>query len=608
MQDDFGLMQIKTPVIQIPDEKNSIYVKRDDLLPFSFGGNKVRIALEFINDMKKQGKDCIVGYGNARSNLSRALANLCYQFKIPCHIISPADEDGTRIDTYNSKMVLSCDAKFHYCRKTNVKETVESVLKDIRKEGLKPYYIYGDSTGKGNEHTPMLAYAKLYEEIKGQYDYIFLATGTGMTQGGLLAGKAINNGAEKIIGISVARSAAQEIEVLCKSLECFSDRIQRIENYEINVEDAYLCDGYGTYNRQIEKTIHQQLTCNGMPLDPTYTGKAFWGMQDYLNRKCITGKKVLFIHTGGTPLFFDYMNGIQLREVSDNNAVEEAVERLEMMLVPSLSERDVNLAQYAEKLCIHGRVWCHYDMGKPVSIIAGYFNDMTSQTAYLSMLAVAKEYQGKKLASSLLSEFEDYAIQKGMAYVKLEVRKHNTAAQNLYRKFGYEIIDEASETSLYMKKKLKNIGGGQELYKFLKKVERLFPVPLSEREQLIMLASKFEKYGTVSYVRENGKIIAICAGYTNDQVQRLGYISVVASLPEYTNKGYGKVAVQGFIEKAKNAGMKAIHLYADKENKHLYADKENKIALNMYGKLGFVDWIIPDEQRPKDKHLIRWGL
>lgn len=598
MQDDFGLMQIKTPVIQIPDEKNSIYIKRDDLFPFSFGGNKVRIALEFINDMKKQGKDCIVGYGNARSNLSRALANLCYQFKIPCHIISPADEDGTRIDTYNSKMVLSCDAKFHYCRKTNVKETVESVLNDIRKEGLKPYYIYGDSTGKGNEHTPMLAYAKLYEEIKGQYDYIFLATGTGMTQGGLLAGKAINNGTEKIIGISVARSAAQEIEVLRKSLECFSDRIQKIENYEINVEDAYLCDGYGTYNRQIEKTIHQQLICNGMPLDPTYTGKAFWGMQDYLNRKCITGKKVLFIHTGGTPLFFDYMNGIQLREVSDNNAVEEAVERLEMMLVPSLSERDVNLAQYAEKLCIHGRVWCHYDMGKPVSIIAGYFNDMTSQTAYLSMLAIAKEYQGKKLASSLLSEFEDYAIQKGMAYVKLEVRKHNTAAQNLYRKFGYEIIDEASETSLYMKKKLKNIGG-QELYKFLKKVERLFPVPLSEREQLIMLASKFEKYGTVSYVRENGKIIAICAGYTNDQVQRLGYISVVASLPEYTNKGYGKVAVQGFIEKAKNAGMKAIHLYAD---------KENKAALNMYGKLGFVDWIIPDERRPEDKHLIRWIL
>lgn len=114
-----------------------------------------------------------------------------------------------------------------------------------------------------------------------------------------------------------------------------------------------------------------------------------------------------------------------------------------------------------------------------------------------------------------------------------------------------------------------------------------------------MLASKFEKYGTVSYVRENGKIIAICAGYTNDREQRLGYISVVASLPEYTNKGYGKIAVKGFIEKAKDAGMKAIHLYAD---------RGNKAALNMYGKLGFVDWNIPDEPRLKDKHLIKRKL
>ncbi len=596
MQDDFGLMQIKTPIIQIPDENNSIYVKRDDLLPFSFGGNKVRIALEFINDMKNQGKDCIVGYGNARSNLSRALANLCYQFKIPCYIISPADEDGTRIDTYNSKMVLSCDAKFHYCKKTNVKETVEKVLKTLQEEGLSPYYIYGDSTGKGNEHTPMLAYTKVYKEIKNQYDYIFLATGTGMTQGGLLAGKAMNNGTEKIVGISVARSAVQEAEVLRKSLECFSERIQKIGKCEINVEHAYLCDGYGTYNRQIEKTIYQQFTCNGMPLDPTYTGKAFWGMQDYLKNNGISGKKVLFIHTGGTPLFFDYMKGIQLRKISDNNAAEEAVVQLEKMLVPSLTERGMNLSQYAAKLNTCGKVWCHYDMGKPVSIIAGYFNDTTSQTAYLSMLAVAKEYQGKKLASSLLAEFEDYAVQNGLGYVKLEVRKHNAAAQNLYRKFGYEVVGEASETSLYMKKKLKNIGG-QELYNFLKKVERLFPVPLSEREQLTVLASKFEKYGTVSYVRESGKIVAICAGYTNDQEQRLGYISVVASLPEYTNKGYGKVAVQSFIEKAKDAGMKAIHLYAD---------RENEAALNMYEKLGFVDCVLPNEPRPKDKHLIRW--
>lgn len=463
MQNYCGLTQIETPVMQIPDDKNRIYVKRDDLLPFSFGGNKVRIALEFIDDMKNQGKDCIVGYGNARSNLSRALANLCYQYKIPCHIISPSDENGTRIDTFNSKLVLSCDAVFHYCEKTNVKKTVEDVMASLEKEGYKPYYIYGDSAGNGNEHIPLLAYAKVYEEIKHKYDYIFLATGTGMTQAGLLVGKALNHGREKIIGISVARSTEQETEILQKYLTSFSNKIQEIDKCEINVNDNYLCEGYATYNLQIEKTIHEQFINNGMPLDPTYTGKAFWGMQNYLKTEGITGKRILFIHTGGTPLFFDYIKGIQLREICNNDAAVEAMEQLQGMLVPSLKQRDVNIVEYAKKLNINGKIWCHYDMGKPISIIAGYFNDEISKTAYLSILAVAKEYQGKRLASSLLSEVEEYALQKGMNYMKLEVRKHNTTAQNLYKKFGYEFDSEASETSLYMSKKLDNTyrGGGR---------------------------------------------------------------------------------------------------------------------------------------------------
>lgn len=460
MQDVFNLMQFHTPTVQISDDENNLYVKRDDLIPFSFGGNKVRIALEFLDDMRQQGKDCIVGYGNARSNLSRALANLCCQFKIPCHIISPADDDGVRIDTYNSKMVLACDAKFHYCKKTNVRETVENVLAELKKDGFNPYYIYGDSTGKGNEHIPLKAYMKVYEEIKNQYDYIFLATGTGMTQGGLLAGKSLNNGLETIVGISVSRTAVQETEVIKTSLESFSGKVETIEACEVQIADEYLCEGYGSYNKEIERTIYQQFTHNGIPLDPTYTGKAFWGMQEYLKKNAIRGKKILFIHTGGTPLFFDYMKGIQLCNVSDKEEILKSIRLLEENLRPSLSERNVDLVDYTKKLSNSGKIWCHYDMGKPVSIIAGYCNDFESHTAYLSMLVVAPEYRGKKLASSLLSEFEKYAQENQMESVKLEVRKHNDTAQKLYRKFGYRVIGDASENSLYMKKRLEKIGGG----------------------------------------------------------------------------------------------------------------------------------------------------
>ncbi len=137
----------------------------------------------------------------------------------------------------------------------------------------------------------------------------------------------------------------------------------------------------------------------------------------------------------------------------------------------------------------------------------------------------------------------------------------------------------------------------QELYDFLIEVDKLFPVPLSEREPLALLASKLEQYGTLSCLREEGKIIALCAGYTNDSKNHLGYISVVASLTEYSNKGYAKVVVQNFIEKAKMAGMMAIHLYTD---------KNNNVALHLYEELGFTVWSIENEPRPEDRHLIRY--
>lgn len=303
------LSNLHTPTFQITcDSDNELYIKREDLLPFSFGGNKYRIAIEFIKDMYDNDKDCIVGYGNARSNLSRALANLCYKFEIPCYIISPSDEDGTRVQTFNSRIVENCNATFCYCSKKNVRNTVEEVLTKLKTHGKKPYYIYGNSMGAGNEHIPLKAYRKVYESIKDKYDYIFLATGTGMTQGGLLAGKIVNCGNEKIIGISVSRQAPHEKKVLSNMIMAYNNHVENIPLNEddIIVDDSYLCNGYGTFSKEIEDVINTQMKINGIPLDPTYTGKAFWGMMDYVRKNEIRGAKILFMHTGGTPLFFDY--------------------------------------------------------------------------------------------------------------------------------------------------------------------------------------------------------------------------------------------------------------------------------------------------------------
>ena len=53
------------------------------------------------------------------------------------------------------------------------------------------------------------------------------------------------------------------------------------------------------------RTVKEVFLNYGIPLDSTYTGKAFDGMRKYITVNGIKDKRVLFIHTGGTPLFFD---------------------------------------------------------------------------------------------------------------------------------------------------------------------------------------------------------------------------------------------------------------------------------------------------------------
>ncbi len=306
-----------TPVVPCPgmDDENEIYIKRDDLLPFSFGGNKVRIAYEYFADMEAKGKNCIIGYGNSRSNLCRAIANMGYA-KYGAghvHIVSPADDDGSRVETFNSRIVKICGAEIHDCSKQNVAETVCAVIKACGESGMAPYYINGDMYGKGNEAVPVRAYAKVYAELKGQYDYIFLATGTGMTQAGLLAGRQIYAGNENIVGISIARKASDETAVLQRFLTAYyaaENITPDPDRDKIIVTDQYLFGGYGKASSEITALIQEMMQKNGIPLDSTYTGKAFYGMLDYIRLNWIRNKRILFLHTGGTPLFFDNMRTI----------------------------------------------------------------------------------------------------------------------------------------------------------------------------------------------------------------------------------------------------------------------------------------------------------
>lgn len=451
----------KTPIQKIRSiNDNNVYIKRDDLLGESFGGNKYRIACEFFEDMKDKNKDLIIAYGNSRSNLCRVISHLAYKNKIPCYIVSPSDDNGDRIDTFNSFLVKQTDAHYVFCSKNDVTDTVDKLITGLTSKGYNPYYINGDKYGKGNEKVPVGAYYKVIDEIIEQektmnmaFDYIFFASGTGMTQSGLIAGNINHNKKYKIVGISIARNLNNQIFKLNTFLNQYFNTCDNDYSNDIVFDDNYLCGGYGQYNDEITKEIINMYKENGIPMDPTYTGKAFVGMKNYLVENNIENKNILFIHTGGTPLFFDFIRNIQ----DDSLKIKKLVcflNEIDNDLPISLSSR-VNIDQYAEKIYHNSEMCMRMDENnRIISLVSGYINSDT-KIAYITIIGTLKDFRGKGITVDLLYDFEKKARQENMNEIVITTHVTNEAAISLYKKCKYQIVKIDNET-VYMNKKLED--------------------------------------------------------------------------------------------------------------------------------------------------------
>ena len=130
---------------------------------------------------------------------------------------------------------------------------------------------------------------------------------------------------------------------------------------------------------------------------------------------------------------------------------------------------------------------------------------------------------------------------------------------------------------------------------FLKEVDESFPVPLSHKQDLEDLTEKFVEKATICAKIENNEICSMVIGYTNNVVIDMAYISVVASRQEYQGRGMAVRLVREFSEIAFSEGLTAVHLYSD---------SRNEVAIRIYEKVGFERYVVSNELRPKDVHLI----
>jgi 1-aminocyclopropane-1-carboxylate deaminase/D-cysteine desulfhydrase-like pyridoxal-dependent ACC family enzyme len=166
-------------------------------------------------------------------------------------------------------------------------------------QGLNPFYLWGG--GHCVEGT--LAYFHAAKEAQAQCgdwipDYVVHSSGSGTTQAGLTAGYA--GGPTKVIGVSISRREERGTRVVQDAIRQLEEHLQvPLPPNAVHFRDDWVMGGYEKISTELLAAI-DEAGSRGLILDPTYTGKSWFGLIQMLkNREIKRGSKVLFWHTGG---------------------------------------------------------------------------------------------------------------------------------------------------------------------------------------------------------------------------------------------------------------------------------------------------------------------
>jgi 1-aminocyclopropane-1-carboxylate deaminase/D-cysteine desulfhydrase-like pyridoxal-dependent ACC family enzyme len=280
-----------------------LLVKRDDAIPFGFGGNKVR-KLEFTAAAARaEGADTLVTVGGVQSNHARATAAVAAKLGMRCLLIingAPPERP-----TANARLDQLLGADIHYIpSRAERADAARDALASLERAGRRPFWIpLGASTPLG-----ALGFVRAVDELLEQGpppDVIVSACSSGGTAAGLAAGIALNELSTRLIGIS-ADDPAKDIEATVRGLVEGIGPIIGVDGpalaarCKFTVDDTRVGDGYGVPTDASREAQELAARCEALFVDHTYTAKALGGLIARVrDGEFRADQTVLFWHTGG---------------------------------------------------------------------------------------------------------------------------------------------------------------------------------------------------------------------------------------------------------------------------------------------------------------------
>lgn len=296
-----------------------IYIKRDDLLGLSAGGNKTR-KLEFlVAEALAQGADTLITCGAVQSNHCRLTLAASVVEGLKCQLLLEERVPGSYQPEGSGNNFLFRLLGAERVRVTPggspLLEIMGEMAEELKGQGRRAYLI---PTG-GSNPIGATGYVACAEEILAQsfelgirIDRVVCASGSAGTHAGLVAGFAGANSGIPVIGINVSRKKEPQ-EELVYGLACrTAERVGVpgvLPRETVCCYGEYVGPGYSLPTPGMIEAVQLLARTEAILLDPVYTGKTMAGLIDLIRKgEFRKGEQVLFVHTGGAPALYAYQD------------------------------------------------------------------------------------------------------------------------------------------------------------------------------------------------------------------------------------------------------------------------------------------------------------
>jgi 1-aminocyclopropane-1-carboxylate deaminase/D-cysteine desulfhydrase-like pyridoxal-dependent ACC family enzyme len=280
-----------------------LLIKRDDLLSFALGGNKVRKLQMLAAEAQRAGADTLITCGAVQSNHARVTAATGAVLGWRVVLVLSGDPPAQPTGNLARDIVFGADVRLIADRAARP-AMMDEVADEMRRAGRRPFVIpLGGSTPIG-----AAGMARAIAELSAdgiRPDVIVHASSSAGTQSGLTAGCALFGLKTRVLGISVDEPA----ETLCANVERLVSRMAAalgaraetwLGSHPIDVDDSQVGDGYGIATPASEEALTLVARTEGIILDRVYESKAMAGLIARVRDGRFTrDQTVLFWHTGG---------------------------------------------------------------------------------------------------------------------------------------------------------------------------------------------------------------------------------------------------------------------------------------------------------------------